>query len=87
MDRRNLPLILMLTAGAVTCIISFVRQYTMLYQLIVLFIVLIIFYILGCIIKSTLDFFERENQKKTSEEGEVIEKGDGTEKSDDTEEG
>jgi Na+-translocating ferredoxin:NAD+ oxidoreductase RnfE subunit len=76
MDRKYLPLILMLIAGAATCIIMFFRQYSMLQQLIALLIVLVVFYGLGCILKGTLDFFDRENEKKTSEEGEVIEKGD-----------
>ena len=74
MYRRFLPLILMLTAGAVTCIITMVRQYPLLSQMMVLFAVLVLFYLLGNIIKWTLDYFDKENAKVVGEEGEVIEK-------------
>ncbi len=75
MNRKNLPLILMLTAGAVTCVITFIRDYTMLGKLIALFVVMLIFYILGSVLKWTLDYFEAQNEKRLREEGEVIEKG------------
>lgn len=74
MNRNNLPLILMLTAGAVTCVINLIRQYSTLSQLIVLFVVLVLFYIMGCGIKWTLDYFDEQNEKRISDEGEVIEK-------------
>lgn len=74
MNRNNFPLVLMLVAGAVTCVINLIRQYPMPGQLVVLFIVLVVFYLLGCIIKWTLDLFDAQNEKKTAEEGEVIEK-------------
>lgn len=74
MNRKNLPLFLMLTAGAVTCIITFIRSYTMLEKLVSLLVVLIIFALLGNILKWTLDYFDRQNEKKRQEEGEVIEK-------------
>ncbi|MBR1852259.1 MAG: hypothetical protein IJ794_03645 [Lachnospiraceae bacterium] len=74
MNRRNLPLILMLTAGAVTCVINLIRQYSVLNQLVVLLIVLVLFYILGSVIKWTLDYFDAQNELFFSNEGEVIEK-------------
>lgn len=74
MDRKWVPLIMMLTAGAVTCVINLIRQYPMQDQLIVLFIVLVVFYILGCVFVWTLNLFDRQNEKKLPEEGEVIEK-------------
>ncbi len=74
MYRRFLPSILMLTAGAVTCIITMIRQYPMLTQLLVLFAVLLLFYFLGSIIKWTLDYFDKQNAKPDGEVGEVIEK-------------
>ncbi len=72
MYRRYIPLLLMLTAGAVTCVIAIVRQYTMLQQMLMLFVVLVLFYLLGSIIKWTLDFFDRQNEKSAGETGEVI---------------
>ncbi len=74
MNRNNFPLVLMLVAGAVTCVINLIRQYPMPGQLVVLFIVLVVFYLLGCVVKWTLDFFDAQNEKKAAEEGEVIEK-------------
>lgn len=74
MNRKNLPLLLMLTGGAVTCIITFIERYTMAEKLVSLFVVLLIFCVLGSILKWTLDFFERQNEERLREEGEVIEK-------------
>lgn len=75
MNRKNLPLLLMLTAGAVTCIITFIQKYSPLMKLISLFVVLLIFYFLGSVLKWTLDYFDKQNEIRRKEEGEVIEKG------------
>lgn len=74
MYRKNLPLLLMLTAGAVTCIITFIRKYSMLEKLVSLFVVMLIFFLLGSVLKWTLDYFDAQNEKRRLEEGEVIEK-------------
>lgn len=74
MNRRNLPMILMLVAGAATCIITLIQQYSILKSLVSLFIVLVVFFFLGSVMKWTLDYFDRENEKRAQEEGEVIEK-------------
>lgn len=74
MNRKIIPPLLMLTAGAVTCIITFIKQYTILDKLLALLASLLIFYLLGSILKWTLDYFDKENEKKHAEEGEVIEK-------------
>lgn len=74
MNRKNLPLLLMLTAGAVVCVITFIREYTVTAKLTSLLAVLILFYLLGNILKWTLDRFDRQNEEKLMEEGEVIEK-------------
>ena len=68
MNRKNLPLILMLVAGAVTCIITLIRDYSVLGSLIALFVVLVLFFFLGSVMKWTLDYFDRENEKKRLEE-------------------
>lgn len=69
-----MPLILMLVAGAVTCIITFFQEYTIFERLLILFIVLLVFYILGSIMKFTLNYFDRLNEVRNMEAGEVIEK-------------
>lgn len=74
MNRKNLPLLLMLTAAAVTSIITFIRQYSMLEKLVSLFVVMLVFYALGSVLKWTLDYFDKQNEKRRLEEGEVIEK-------------
>ena len=48
----------------------------MLDQFVVLFIVLLVFYILGSVLAWTLELFDRQNEERSSvsEEGEVIQK-------------
>lgn len=74
MNRKNLPLVLMLVAGAITCIVNLVRNYSLLNQLTALLIVLVLFYTFGSILKWVLDLFDSQNEQNLSEEGEVIEK-------------
>lgn len=74
MNRKNLPLLLMLTAGVVISIITYAMNYSTVAKLVSLFAVLLLFYVLGSILKWTLDYFERQNEQKLMEEGEVIEK-------------
>ncbi len=74
LNRKNMPLILMLVAGVVTCIITYVQNYSILEKLVSLFFVLLLFYFLGSLLRWTLDYFDEQNEKKNAEEGEVIEK-------------
>lgn len=74
MNRKNLPLILMLTAGAVACIITFLQKDTVLEKAVILLVVLLLFYLLGCVLEWTLDRFDEQNEKRRQEEGAVIEK-------------
>lgn len=74
MNRKNIPLLLMLTAGAVTCIITYIKKYPVHIQLIALFTVLLVFYVLGSVLVWTVGYFEKQNEEKRGEEGEVIEK-------------
>lgn len=86
MSRKNIPLVLMLFAGAITCIITFFQEYTINQKLLALFLVLLIFYFLGNVLKWTLDRFDAQNEKKNQENGEVVEKGsEETENTEDTE--
>lgn len=74
MNRKNMPLLLMLTAGAATCVITYIRNDSVIVKLVSLFVVLLVFYILGSAMKWTLDYFDRQNEEKRKAEGEVIEK-------------
>lgn len=67
-------MVLMLLAGAVTCIVTFIQEYAMVERLAILLGVLVLFYLLGCILVWTLNYFETQNEQKRKEEGEVIEK-------------
>ena len=79
MNRNTLPLILMLVTGGVTCIITYIMEYSITQKLVSLLVVLLLFYFLGNVIKWTLNRFDRENERILEEEGEVIEKENASE--------
>ena len=66
-----MPLLLMLIAGACTCIITWVRSYSVLSSLVVLFAVMLLFYCLGSAIRLLLDRFDRQNEEKEKQEQEA----------------
>lgn len=86
MNRKNLPLLLMLAAGAVTSIITYVKDYTLAGKLVALFVVLLVFYVLGTILKWALDYFDEQNQKRLEEEAAQAEETESTEESETEEE-
>ena len=61
MKRKLLPLTLMLIAGLVTVIITFIRGYSIIYKLVSLLIVFLIFYFIGSVIVYFLDHFDKVN--------------------------
>ena len=74
MSKKYMPLMMMLVAGAVTSIITFILDYTIPKKLFSLVIVLVVFYIFGSILKSVITKFEQQNAKAALDEGEVVEK-------------
>ena len=68
MNRKNMPLLLMLVAGSCTCIITLVRSYSVLASLVALFAVMLLFYCLGSAIRLLLDRFDRQNEEKAKQE-------------------
>lgn len=68
MNRRKMPLILMLVAGAVTWVITFVQHYSVLNSLIAVFVSLVLFFFLGSTMKWALDYFEEQNEKLRQEQ-------------------
>ena len=70
MNRKNMPLLLMLIAGACTCIVTLVRNYSMLAGLVALFAVMLLFYCLGNVIRMLLDRFDRQNEERDKQEQE-----------------
>lgn len=73
MNRKYMPLIIMLTAGAVTCVITYIRQYSIMGKLGTLLLVLILFYFLGNVLKWTIDRFEKQNTEKAEKEAKEAE--------------
>ena len=78
MNTKKIPVLIMLLAGAVTCVVTFLNHYNLRDMLVALLIVLIIFLIVGLVIKFLFDKFEISTDDSVSDEGEVVEKqGDG----------
>ncbi|MBQ9141589.1 MAG: hypothetical protein IJX63_07325 [Lachnospiraceae bacterium] len=63
MNRKMLPLIMMLVAGAITSIATYIRNFTMLEKLVALLVTLLIFYGLGFFLEHMLDSFEKQNEE------------------------
>lgn len=66
----------MLLAGAMAAILLAIGKYEITKMLWILFVVLLVFYILGCILKWSLDHIDKQNEETDNslDEGEVIEK-------------
>lgn len=63
MKTKQIPAIVMLLAGFILCIIAFMEQMKWGEFLKLLLIVLIVFYMIGCIGKAVLDPFFKEPEK------------------------
>ncbi len=68
MKRKNLPLIIMLIAGAITSIITFHKGYALHEKLLMLLFTLLVFYALGCLLAGTMNYFDKVNQERRLEE-------------------
>lgn len=88
MKRKLLPPFLMLFAGAITSIIMYGFRYETKKMLLILFGVLIIFGIIGNLLKVMLDIFDRQNEqaKLKEEEEEQEQENISSDGSDDSEE-
>ena len=76
---KSLPTILMLVAGAITSIITYILQYEGKTALLILLAVLLLFYIIGLMFQKMIYRFEneliRKEKEQREEEGKVVEKG------------
>lgn len=78
--RKLIPPFVMLAAGAVTSILMVIKGCGLNEFLFRLLVILLIFYVLGCLLKDMLDRFDRQNTPPEPEEEEdVIEKDPETE--------
>lgn len=73
---RFIPPIMMLTAGLITSVMCFAAGYEMIKSMLFLFIALLVFAILGTVIKSIVDHFQTEMDYSDffDEDGEIVEK-------------
>ena len=75
---KNIPFILMLSAGSITSIMTYIFQYEIKTALLVLLSVLLVFYCLGLLLIRVIQSFdekiEEERKAKELEEGVVLEK-------------
>ncbi len=74
MKRKLLPSFIMLSAGLIASIRTYLLHYDVKKSLIIILIVLVIFYGIGSGLKFMLDIFEAQNEQKALDEGEVIAK-------------
>ena len=74
MNRRTMPFILMLVAGAFACVMTYINEYSIIDKLLVLSIVMFVFYLLGVLMKRVLDYFDKQNEEKRKAEEEAREK-------------
>lgn len=86
MNTNRIPALVMLLAGAVAVIVTYINHYNLEDMLVVLILTLIVFLIIGVIIKLIFDSFhiEEPDEDRVDDEGEVVEK---TEFSDENENG
>ncbi len=64
MNRNSLRLVIMLVAGAIAVIFTYIWDYSILGKLSAILTVLLVFYLLGSVIKWTLDGFDRQNRQQ-----------------------
>ncbi|MBQ7919963.1 MAG: hypothetical protein IJ324_08510 [Lachnospiraceae bacterium] len=74
MNRRTMPFILMLVAGAFACVMTYIKECSIIDKLLVLSIVMFVFYLLGVLMKRVLDYFDKQNEEKRKAEEEAREK-------------
>lgn len=88
MKRKAIPAIVMLLGGFCSCVIGILNHMDSAAYIKMLFIVLIIFYILGCIVKIIIDknFPEMADEKETEEEGGTEEDAESEEAAEEKEE-
>ena len=74
MNTKRIPAIVMLLGGTVACVVTYINHYDLQEMLMVLISALLVFLILGLVIKLILDSFKLPEEDKVDDEGEVVEK-------------
>lgn len=76
MNTKKLPATIMLLAGSVACIVTYLNKYTLKEMLVVLFVVLVVFLVIGLIVKRIFDSLHLPGEDAVNPDGEVIEKSE-----------
>ena len=89
MNTRNIPALVMLTAGLVAGIVMFRMHYSLYTMSWVILLVFAVFYVLGCLIRLMLDKFgmQEEKKKEAKQEGEAAQETGKQEARQETEDG
>ena len=76
MNTKKIPALVMLLAGAVATIVTYINHYSLEDMLVVLILTLIVFLIIGIAIKLVFDSFhiEEPDEDRVDDDGEVVEK-------------
>lgn len=77
MNTKRIPALIMLIAGSITCIMTYINHYDLKEMLTTLIWVLFIFLFIGLAVKKILDSFHMLGENAVDNEGEVIEKQEG----------
>ena len=88
MNTNKIPALVMLLAGSVAVIVTYINHYSLEDMLAVLILTLIVFLIIGVVIKMIFDSFhiEEPDEDRVDDEGEVVEKTELSEESEGGEE-
>lgn len=73
MKRKFVPVIMMLVSGAICCLLTMVREESLLYRMTTLLGVMLLFYGLGWVLCSVLNYFDSENEKRLAAEAAMSE--------------
>ena len=68
MKRKLIPVIMMLVSGVISCLFTMVRGESLLFRMATLLGAMLLFYGLGWILCSVLNYFDSENEKRLAAE-------------------
>jgi len=85
MNTSKIPAIVMLLGGCVACVVTYINGYKLQEMLKVLILALLVFLIIGVLIKIIFDSFKFPSEEKVDDEGEVVEKQSDSSEGDETE--
>ncbi len=68
MKRNLIPIIMMLVSGAISCLFTMARGETLLFRMTSLLGAMLLFYGLGWVLCSVLNYFDSENEKRLAAE-------------------